>query len=110
MRPAALRIALLALLIGVIAPTMTPVAAHAQARLALVVGNNAYESVPKLERATNDSREVARALQAMGFEVMLATDVNRRTLVQRLDEFNRRIQKGVPCQVVHGNQVPKPRW
>jgi Caspase domain len=107
MRPAALRIALLALLIGVLAPTM---AAHAQARLALVVGNNAYESVPKLERATNDSREVARALQAMGFEVMLATDVNRRTLVQRLDEFNRRIQKGVPCQVVHGNQVPKPRW
>jgi hypothetical protein len=64
MRPAALRIALLALLIGVLAPTM---AAHAQARLALVVGNNAYESVPKLERATNDSREVAGALQAMGF-------------------------------------------
>jgi hypothetical protein len=68
--------------------------AKAQGRLALVVGNDAYMNVPKLERAVNDSKEVARSLRALGFEVIVATDVNRRDLVQRLDEFSQRVQNG----------------
>jgi hypothetical protein len=68
--------------------------AHAQGRIALVVGNNAYENVTKLERAVNDSTAVAGSLRAMGFEVLLATDVSRRALVQRLAEFNSRIRDG----------------
>src|ERR1700736_210095 len=39
--------------------------AHAQNRVALVVGNNAYESVPKLEKAINDAKAVSASLQAI---------------------------------------------
>lgn len=38
-------------------------AAHAEKRIALVVGNNAYESVTKLERAVNDAKAVSSTLR-----------------------------------------------
>src|SRR5690348_4582365 len=49
--------------------------AHAEKRIALVIGNNAYESISKLQRAVNDAKAVSSALHGLGFEVLLATDV-----------------------------------
>ena len=66
--------------------------ARAEKRIALVIGNNAYENVPKLEKAVNDAKAVAASLRSIGFEVLLATDVSRRDFARQLAEFNGRVQ------------------
>ena len=38
-------------------------------RVALVIGNNDYQALPKLEKAVNDANAVARELTKVGFEV-----------------------------------------
>lgn len=38
-------------------------------RIALVIGNSAYQSIPKLANASNDATDVAKSLQASGYKV-----------------------------------------
>jgi hypothetical protein len=45
-------------------------------RLALVIGNDTYQYVSKLEKAGNDASAMALELKAAGFEVDLRRDVN----------------------------------
>ena len=48
--------------------------AHAEAagrRVALVIGNSAYVSVPELDNPSNDAKAVAQQLRDLGFEVTL---------------------------------------
>lgn len=47
-----------------------------QGKLALVVGNQAYQNLPRLANPGNDARGMADALRRLGFEVTLLTDVN----------------------------------
>ena len=68
--------------------------ARAEKRIALVMGNNAYESVSRLERAVNDARAVSSTLQALGFQVQLATDLSRRDLIRQLAIFMERVEPG----------------
>ena len=68
--------------------------AHAENRIALVVGNNAYESVPRLEKAVNDAKAVSSSLQAIGFQVQLATDLSRRDFIRQLSAFMDRVRPG----------------
>ena len=68
--------------------------ARAEKRIALVIGNNAYDSVSKLERAVSDARAVSSALQGLGFQVLLATDVGRRDLVRQLSNFMAKVEPG----------------
>ena len=68
--------------------------AHAENRIALVVGNNAYESVPRLEKAVNDAKAVSSSLQAIGFQVQLATDLSRRDFIRQLSAFMDRVKPG----------------
>jgi len=68
--------------------------ARAEKRIALVVGNDAYESISKLERAVNDARAVSSALQGLGFQVLLATNVSRRDLVRQLSSFMDKVEPG----------------
>lgn len=56
-------------------------------RLALVVGNGGYETVPKLTNAVGDARGVASALEGIGFEVTLLTDVTAPDFWAELDRF-----------------------
>jgi uncharacterized caspase-like protein len=60
------------------------------ARLALVVGNNAYASSP-LDNATNDARAIAEMLQRAGFDVDLKLDTTRQTLIAAIDTFGKRV-------------------
>ncbi len=46
--------------------------AHAERRVALVIGNNAYENVPPLQKAVNDADAVSKELAKLGFEVVRA--------------------------------------
>ena len=51
---------------------------QADVRVALVIGNGAYENAPKLPNPPNDAADVAAALKRSGFETILATDLDKR--------------------------------
>jgi tetratricopeptide (TPR) repeat protein len=59
-----------------------------QLRVALVIGNSAYRSVPVLPNPRHDAGAVAEALRQAGFQtVELATDLDRDGMVQALRRF-----------------------
>ena len=72
--------ALAALLAG-IAP------AAADKRVALVIGNSAYENVPRLTNPSNDAADVAAKLKALGFEVVEGIDLGKRDMEKRIRAF-----------------------
>ena len=61
----------------------------AESRVALVIGNAAYKSVPALLNPTNDANDVAAALRRDGFETILATNLDK----DRMDEATIRFAK-----------------
>jgi murein DD-endopeptidase MepM/ murein hydrolase activator NlpD len=73
---------------GAVTRNLKPVAASGgEKRVALVIGNNAYQSVSKLEKATNDARAVGRALEAAGFQIRSVIDGNRTQMNQAINQF-----------------------
>ncbi len=69
------------------------VPAAAQARLALVVGNADYASLPALANPRNDAQAVAEALRDLDFEVIALTDASRRELARAVLSFKRRLDR-----------------
>lgn len=67
--------------------------ASAQGRVALVVGNSAYEHVTTLRNPRNDAQDLTRSLQALGFEIIGGVDLDRRALVESLIKFGRAAEK-----------------
>jgi hypothetical protein len=67
----------------------TPMAgeAHAEHRVALVIGNGAYRNVAHLINPTNDAKLIANALTHDGFVVSEIDDANRDGLVTALRSF-----------------------
>ena len=51
--------------------------AHAEKRVALVISNNDYKNVPKLQKAVNDARTMGDTLKQLGFSVMVAENQTR---------------------------------
>jgi len=77
-------------------------------RTALVIGNNAYKSVPQLSRAANDARAMAAALKKVGFATTLLTDATRRQMNRAINDFADRIAGGgvgVMFFAGHGVQI-----
>ena len=68
--------------------------AQAANRVALVIGNDGYESVPVLKKARNDARAMGEALAKLGFEVISANDVGRRAMSRALVKFENAIGPG----------------
>jgi len=68
--------------------------AHAAKRVALVIGNNAYENVPALQKAVNDSEAISRELAKLGFDVVSAENVGRRAMSRALVELESKIESG----------------
>ncbi len=63
------------------------------ARVALVIGNAAYETAP-LSNPVNDARDMAAALRAHGFEVTLGTDWTKRQMEDAIRAFGSRLRAG----------------
>jgi hypothetical protein len=64
--------------------------AHAEAagrRVALVIGNSAYVSVPELDNPSNDAKAVAQQLRDLGFEVTLLLDLDKAGFEARVRDF-----------------------
>src|SRR5437899_10545495 len=68
--------------------------AHAAKRVALVIGNNDYRNVPKLQKAVNDARTMGDSLKQLGFSVMIAENQTRQAFIQSLQVFDATIEKG----------------
>lgn len=62
-------------------------AAAAERRVALVVGNAAYQHAPALRNTTQDARDIARTLRDVGFTVLEAIDSDKRSLERSLQDF-----------------------
>lgn len=63
-------------------------------RLALVIGNDSYESLPVLQKARNDAVAVAQTLEGMGFAVTLLTDAGRRDMTRGISNVAGQISPG----------------
>ena len=78
----------------IMAMALMPALAWAEAKVALVIGNDAYESVPKLHKAVNDVRALEQALTDLGFTVIPAIDVTRREMNRQLQVFANTVKPG----------------
>jgi hypothetical protein len=63
-------------------------------RVALVIGNDRYESLPALQKAVNDARSIGDTLTRLGFEVVRVENAPRRAMNQKLVEFTSKIGRG----------------
>ena len=90
--------AALALLIASLtaATAFTPAEAQqltAIKRLALVIGNSAYQNVARLTNPVNDATDIAAKLKTLQFDVLLGTDVSQAKMSALLDEFRAKVTR-----------------
>ena len=85
---AALALGFAAVLMAFAAP------AQAERRVALVIGNNDYKNVPKLQKAVNDARTMGATLKQLGFAVMVAENQTRQAFSETLLAFDRAVEPG----------------
>ena len=81
------RQALAALVAAMLAISAAP--SFAENRVALVIGNGAYEHAPRLTNPANDAADVSAALKRSGFETILATDLNKAAMDEVTIRFAR---------------------
>jgi len=78
------------LLVMVLALSFAPKAdANEGRRIALVIGNGAYENVPFLPNPTRDARAIADALEGLSFEVITALDLSLADMTGVIRDFAR---------------------
>jgi len=65
----------------------TALGARADGRVALVIGNGAYQEATSLANPVNDAADVAARLRALGFRVIEDHDLEKRALERRIGEF-----------------------
>ncbi len=80
--------------IAKVTPQLPQTAADADRRIALVIGNDRYESLPPLQKAVNDARAVGEGLTKLGFEVLASENATRRTINTKLVEFANKVREG----------------
>jgi uncharacterized caspase-like protein len=66
--------------------------ARAERRVALVVGNGAYQHISSLPNASLDAKAMAVLLRNVGFEVTEGVDLGREGMMTRLSEFATKTQ------------------
>jgi hypothetical protein len=64
----------------------------AERRVALVIGNSAYQSTAALLNPRNDAKAVGDALKRLGFEVEVAIDLSKVALDQAVRRFGDRLE------------------
>lgn len=85
-----------------------PGVALAQARSALVIGNNSYPFAPLLN-PSNDAADVTRTLREAGFSTTTLIDANRQTMLDAVAQFSAQLKSaggvGLLFFAGHGVQV-----
>ncbi|MEI7429380.1 MAG: DUF1425 domain-containing protein [Betaproteobacteria bacterium] len=68
--------------------------AATERRVALVIGNNDYQNISKLDKAVNDANAVAAELRKVGFEVQSFSNIGQKKTNQVINEFVQKISGG----------------
>lgn len=80
-------------------------------RIALVIGNAAYQHAPVLDNPDNDARSMAQMLNQAGFEVIAATNLAQSDMIKVVQDFASRVAARGPDAVAmvyyagHGVQL-----
>ena len=69
----------------------TPVAPGGERRLALVIGNAAYQLTGNLANPVHDARAMSKMLRGLGFEVIEGTDLDRAGMQRVIGDFAKRM-------------------
>ena len=83
-------------------------AAHAAKRVALVIGNSAYQHAGELPNTRNDALDMAAALRVHGFEVLDGIDLNKTALERKIRDLAAALvgsDVGVFFYAGHGLQI-----
>src|SRR5581483_2136062 len=91
-----------------VALSLSALPAAADKRVALVIGNSAYVSAPALANPVNDASDIAAALQGVGFEVILGTDLAKPAFDGKVRDFARILDRADVALLFyagHGLQV-----
>ena len=67
---------------------------QAARRMALLIGVNDYEYIPKLEKAIGDVEAMEQKLRALGFDVTTVKDPDRRTMNIEIGKFTAKLGEG----------------
>lgn len=82
--------------------------AHASKRVALVIGNSAYQHAGELANTRNDATDIAAALRAQGFQVIDGLDLDKPAFDRKVRDFAATLvgaEVGVFFYAGHGMQV-----
>jgi len=85
--------------------------AYAEKRIALVIGQSAYRSVPVLPNPGNDARKMTDLLGSAGFDVTAAPDLTQNQMREAVGDFAAKITANGPDTVAllfyagHGLQI-----
>src|SRR5437016_4045872 len=71
----------------------SPDVMQSEKRLALIIGNAAYRTSP-LRNTVNDARDMAKALRASGFDVLVYENIGQRQMRRAVLEFGERLREG----------------
>ena len=87
---------------------LLPSPLRAEARIALVIGNSAYQNTAKLINPQNDAADMAAALKKLGFQLIEGFDLDKAALDRKIRDFAtalRGADMGVFFYAGHGLQV-----
>lgn len=93
-----------------VAAAQTP---QAERRVALVIGNSAYNGVAALKNAASDGQLIADGLRRTGFEVSIAIDANRTSMLEAIYRFNASAQNADVAMIYyagHGLEADGKNW
>jgi uncharacterized caspase-like protein len=62
-------------------------------RIALVLGNSAYQNITDLTNPKNDATDIAAKLKTLKFEVLLGTDTTHAQMAALLEEFKAKVTR-----------------
>ncbi len=95
-------------LLGIAALIVACGQASAEKRVALVIGNSAYQNTAPLKNPSNDATDIAAKLRELGFEVIDGTDLSKDEMEQKIRAFADRLDGadvGLFFYAGHGLQV-----
>ena len=88
-------------------PQQRHLIAQRQSRIALVIGNAAYDE-GSLANPVNDATDIAKTFEELGFEVILRQNLNKREMEEEIEAFSRKLRNGsvgIFYYAGHGIQV-----
>ena len=96
-----------------LAATLVPADARAERRVALVIGNAAYQGAAALRTTRSDAKDMAEALKKLGFETVLGIDLDQDRFAGTMETFARALDGadiGLFFYAGHGLQIDERNY